>query len=143
MEDNKIYYREIMQYKYELTKMYAQHTVIYPSSDIITKYVALLRTGTLVIREHYAWDGASKPAINTKSNRRASLVHDALYQLMRLGLLDYTKWRAVADKYYYDICVEDKMFKWRANLEYWAVANFAEFAARPSQEPEIVVNTAP
>lgn len=143
MAASKIFYREIGKYKYELVRMYSQQTVIYPDVDIITKYVALLRTGILIIREHYAWDGASKPAINTKSNRRASLVHDALYQLMRLGLLNYSEWRAVADKYYYDICLEDKMFGWRASLEYWAVSNFAEFAALPSQEPEVAIETAP
>ena len=39
----------------------------------------------------YAWDGASGIAINTENSVRASCGHDALYQLIRLGLLPRTK----------------------------------------------------
>ena len=44
-----------------------------------------------------AGDGPSGPAIDTKNFMRASLVHDALYQLMRLGTLDKSR-RQYADR---------------------------------------------
>lgn len=138
-----ITYREIGKYKYELVKIYTIKTVIRPPEDIYTQFIVLLRTGALIIHERYAWDGASKPAINTKSNRRASLVHDAFYQLMRMKLIDYALWRQAVDILYYTMCVEDKMGEWRARLEYWAVSSFGEFAALPSHKPEIVIETAP
>jgi hypothetical protein len=52
-----------------------------------TTWLELWPDGTLVISPGYAWDGASGPTYDSKSSMRASLVHDALYQLMRLGLL--------------------------------------------------------
>lgn len=42
---------------------------------------------SLTFYKDYSWDGASGPAIDTKNTRRASLVHDGLYQAMRLKRL--------------------------------------------------------
>ena len=39
----------------------------------------------LEIKKGYAWDGASGPIINTQDTLVASLVHDVLYQAMRLN----------------------------------------------------------
>jgi hypothetical protein len=118
-----IQYRTIARYKYELIEPYLYATGIHVSMPIETRYIALRPGGLLKIKEHYAWDGASGPAIETTTNRRASLVHDALYQLMRLGLLSYS-WRKKADKIYWRICLEDGMNKRRARLHYWALRLF-------------------
>jgi hypothetical protein len=47
-----------------------------------TQYISL-QGGSLHIRAGYAWDGASGPTIDTKAMIKASLLHDALYQLIR------------------------------------------------------------
>ena len=51
----------------------------------------------LLISEGYSWDGASGPTWDTDGTMRASLVHDALYQMMRIGALD-RRHRAKVDR---------------------------------------------
>jgi len=71
--------------------------------------------GLLTIFEDYPWDGASGPTIDTQSSIRGSLVHDALYEMIRLELLPQSA-RALADEEMRDICKADGMWPWRANL---------------------------
>ena len=70
-------------YKYQLKREYSLLTRICPDDDIQTLFVTLSKNGFLRIKTGYAWDGASGPAIDTRNFMRGSLVHDALYQLMR------------------------------------------------------------
>ena len=53
-----------------------------PISCGIDKYITL-DAGVLTIHAGYAWDGASGPVVDTVNSIRATLVHDAVYQLMR------------------------------------------------------------
>ena len=46
----------------------------------------------MIVKEGYASDGPSGPTVDRKSNMRAGVGHDALYQLMRLGRLGYEQW---------------------------------------------------
>lgn len=119
----EVKYREIGKYKYLLEEEYLHPTRIVPSNHLDTDYVALSLDGVLVVKKEYAWDGASGPAIDTKSFIRSSLVHDALYQLISLGLLN-KKYRKAADKLLYKICREDGMGKFRAWYVYSAVRWF-------------------
>jgi len=52
---------------------------------------------TLLIERGYAWDGPSGPTFDTKDFMIPSLVHDALYQLLRNGFID-SACRIEADK---------------------------------------------
>jgi hypothetical protein len=54
-----------------------------------TSHISLF-DGQLHIRAGYAWDGASGPTIDTKAMIKASLLHDALYQLIRAHRLPLT-----------------------------------------------------
>jgi len=63
---------------------------------------------------------------------RGSLIHDALYQLMREGVLDYVAHRKEADQIMRTIFLEDGMGKLRAARLYWGVRVFGERYARPS-----------
>ena len=45
------------------------------------------RVCEVVVKEGYAWDGASGPTFDTRASMEAALVHDVLYQCMRLGYL--------------------------------------------------------
>jgi hypothetical protein len=88
-----------------------------------TDWLALDGEGLLTIRAGYAWDGASGPVLHTPDNMRASLIHDAYYQLIRLGLI-YAAYRAAADRVYRRVCIESGMTEARAQSHYNALRLF-------------------
>ena len=75
----------------------------------------------IAIRDSYAWDGASGPTIDTKDTMVASLVHDALWQLIEEGHLP-EKYRKQANSEFYAILIASGVPRWRARLWYWAVS---------------------
>lgn len=131
---NKIYYKK--GYKYQLKKDYECKIDILPIEDIKTEYVKLSVDGILWIKNGYAWDGPSGPAIDTKTFMRGSLVHDALYQLIRLWFLT-EKDKIKVDKELKKICLEDGMNRFRANYVYFFVKTFGKYAIDPNIEKEI------
>ena len=72
---------------------------------------------------------------------RGSLVHDALYQLMRNNFISKVKWRKSADRELRKICLEDGMSFIRAWGVYQAVRLFGGKAA--SEETRKEIKTAP
>ena len=95
-------------------------------------FVSLDSAGELSISTDYAWDGPSGPTIDTRNFMRGSLVHDALYQLMRERVLDDRKDRKHADKLLRIIVRKDGMSRMRAWWVYRALRLFGGPAARPS-----------
>lgn len=93
-------------------------------------FIGIDTDGTLLIRVRYKWDGASGIAIDTKNFMRGSLVHDALYQLLREGVLAQGD-RIIADRILRDICIEDGMSRLRAWWVYNAVRMFGASSAKP------------
>ncbi len=129
-EVHGVKYREIEHdnYKYQLVNEYSIQILI-NCSKIDEKYITLKESGNLIIKQNYCWNGPSGPASDLPNMMRASLVHDALYQLMRdryLGL----GWRKQADKLFRDICKEDGLNEWAADFAYCFIRNFGENAAR-------------
>ena len=121
-------------YKYQLKQTYAVRIAITPATPIHTEYISLEAPGELTLKEGYAWDGPSGPTIDTPSFMRGSLVHDALYQLMREQHLDHNVYREAADRTLQDICKEDGMWSIRAWWVYHGVRLFADPAADPTDE---------
>ena len=121
-------------FKYVLEEQYVDKVPIYPDKDIVTKWVCLSSHGELLLRAGFGFDGPSGPTIDTKSAMRGAATHDAIYRLLRLGLLD-EKWRAVADHVYEDKCVEDGMWKIRAWAHFRALRRFGWTAAKKGTEP--------
>lgn len=120
-------------YKYQLKEAYTLPIEIKPESSIDDlEYVKLDVDGNLTIEKGYAWDGPSGPTVDTLSFMRGSLVHDALYQLMREERLDRTVHRETADRILRDICKEDGMWSVRAWWVFKAVRLFADPAADPA-----------
>lgn len=114
---------------------YVLQTDIMPSENIETYFLHLNTNGKLIIKKGYAWDGASGLAIDTTNFMRASLVHDALYQLMRMGMLNREQWRKAADNLLLAQCLEDGMSFIRAKLVYHSVRVFGEkFAEAESRK---------
>lgn len=124
-------------YKYQLVGRYDISLPILGHAGG-TAYVHIDGTGLLRIAEGYAWDGASGPTWDCRASMRGSLVHDALYQLIRIGVLDQAH-KAIADEWLEKLCIEDGMLRARASLWRWAVTRFGRGATRPSAEPRIIV----
>ena len=125
-------------YKYQLDETYTIQTAIFPAGPIITEYIELDVNGGLTIKTGYAWDGPSGPTIDTKTFMRGSLVHDALYQLMRQGKLNKT-WRPAADWILLNICDIDGMSKIRQRWVHKGVEWFAKKAAESSSKKKVIV----
>jgi len=118
---SKIYYKE--GYKYQLAETYSVETYLRPYIESGNKFVSIDTQGVLTIKEGYAWDGASGPAIDTNTFLRGSLVHDALYQLIGLGVLPPNQ-KQYADLMLKDIILEDGMSPLRAWWVHKAVKHF-------------------
>jgi hypothetical protein len=125
-------------YKYQLKQNCAVEIEIKPEKPISTEFIELDAQGMLTIKRGYAWDGPSGPTFDTLTFMRGSLVHDALYQLMRGRHLDHNVYRATADRILQRICKQDGMWSVRAWWVYHAVRLFADPAADPADRRPIV-----
>ena len=130
-------------YKYQLDEEYQVKVSIIPEKDVPSDnaskaYIELKTDGKLIIKRGYAWDGPSGPTIDTPNFMRGSLVHDALYQLLRSGYIKQ-EFRKEADEELRRICREDGMWKIFSNLVYWAVHTFAKKAASKDMRKKVHV----
>ena len=125
-------YRRIGKYKYQLVESEATQLNSDFFDVIAENEFVILVCGCVMVKEGYAWDGASGPAVDTVTFLRGSLVHDALYQLIREGLLPKS-FRRAADSLLRDICIEDGMSRIRAWYVYRAVRWFAGGAIKPKK----------
>jgi len=113
MARDEIRYRS--GYKYQLVEEYSLTVSVTPDDAVeVDEFIDLSTEGVLVIKKGYAWDGPSGPTIDTKNFMRGSLVHDALYQLMRAKKLSKDQWREEADLELKRICLKDGMSRIRA-----------------------------
>lgn len=131
-------------YKYQLAEDYELTVSVTPDANIVSddlEYIKLDTDGKLAIKKGYAWDGPSGPTIDTRSFMRGSLVHDALYQLMRQGSLNRDIWRDEADLELKRLCLEDGMWAMRA----WYVQKSVEWFAKDAAEKDSakVIHEAP
>lgn len=136
----RLKYRDITRFKYEVAESFYHQTMIMARA-CHTDFISLDDNGMLVIAQGYKWDGPSGPTIDTDCGMRGSLVHDALYELMRRSLLE-SFWREYADDLLGDICIEDGMSEFRADLWYSSVRAFAGPCAKFGTQPEDIVYTA-
>lgn len=135
----KTYIRYREGYKYQLHGHYRTLISIFPPLPILTDYIALDVEGGLTLAKGYAWNGPSGPAIPTATFMRGSLIHDALYQLLRERHLA-PELRAAADWELYKSCREDGMSWIRARYVYYAVRSFGNFAADPAHDRPILTS---
>ena len=127
-------------YKYQLHEDCSCNVGICPDTDIRVPYITLDTGGKLTIEAGYAWDGPSGPTFDTRTFMRGSLVHDALYQLIRLGCIE-PHHRKDADRILYEICRDDGMCSIRAEWVYQAVRAFGNACINPNGERKLL--TAP
>lgn len=131
MTDKHIFYRS--GYKYQLDKNYHIETRIKPPKDIETQFISLKEDGSMTVKNGYAWDGTSGLILDTDENLRASLVHDAFYQLMRKRKLKpRKKCKDKVDKLFRSMCKEDNVLSPIAQLYYEALKKLGN----PSTDPK-------
>lgn len=124
----KINYRSLKGYKYQLLVDYEIKVPIL-NRQVEQPYIYLSPDGYLLIKKGYCWDGPSGPTWDTANSMRGSLVHDALYQLLREAFLQ--PWfRKIADLFLRVILLEDGMSRIRAWVWYRSVRTFAAKYAR-------------
>jgi hypothetical protein len=130
-------YRKLHGYKYQTLqhRSYVFPDDLFlglPEGAIINTehgYIRLeLGQRSIQISKGYCWDGPSGPTIDTDNFMLGSLIHDAMYQLMR----EYPPFRAYrndADEALRRICIEEGMSSLRARWVYWGVKTFGRRAA--------------
>jgi hypothetical protein len=127
----KIRYKEKSTYKYTLYEGVLFETGIRVDRSFDIGPLKMQLGGTLVISAGYSWDGPSGPTIDTKTFMRGSLIHDAIYQLIREGALTLMD-RKRADDLLKEICLEDGMARFRAWYVYKIVREFGGKHCKPS-----------
>jgi len=133
-ETKQIAYKKGYKYQTQEIAIFQMNSLVGITID--TKYLQVVPEGYLIIREGYAWDGASG-AIDTDSIMRGALFHDACYQLMRAGLLaDYQK--TFIDNKFHQYCIEDGMFTIRAMYVLQAVEAFGHDSTLPETIKEVL-----
>lgn len=135
MSDKKIYYKE--GFKYQLARGFIHQLRYNPNVEIKTDFITIDLNGVMSLANYYAWDGPSGPTYDSKNSMRGSLVHDPLYQLMRMGLLPLS-YRHFVDDEMYLILREDGMSWIRAKCWHWGLTYKAESAALPKNKKKIL-----
>ncbi|WP_109833330.1 DUF1353 domain-containing protein [Reichenbachiella versicolor] len=137
-QKSKACYRSLKKYKYQLVEEFVYDTGI-SGFDIDQPFIKLNNEGVLTVSKNYAWDGASGPTIDTKNSMRASLVHDALYQLMRERLLSQDQVKP-ADQLFEKMLRNDGMSAIRARIWYLGLRLANGMAAKPgTQKPPKII----
>jgi hypothetical protein len=115
-------------YKHQLYEEVLFYIPFLEKYHVETKYF-IIDDGTMIIKQGYAWDGASGPTWDTKTVKQASLVHDVLCQCIAYNLLPKTIWRDSNDLLY-KMMLEDGAWRWRAKL--WL--NALNWFGKPEQK---------
>lgn len=118
-------------YKYQLRRPAVVRTWLKPPEAIRTDFISLATDGTLKIAKGYAWDGPSGPCPDFERFMAASVVHDSLYQLIRMELLLST-YRPAADREFARIATQDGTWAIVANAVGAALTLFGKKHAHPS-----------
>lgn len=131
-------YSNLKNYKYRLESNECFITGI-TGYSYNGQYFSLESNGHVVVFKGYCWDGASGPTWDSPCTMRGSLIHDVLYQLIRLGVIPI-EFKDKADSLLRIICIANGMSRTRADLWYWAVKKFGlmNWKCVPEKEVEII-----
>ncbi len=114
-----IKYESLAKWKYRLTADLDMQTRV-KGIECKTEYIRLREDGTLTLLKGYAWNGASGPTLDTAGTMAPSAGHDALYQLIEMGVLPASE-RINADRDLRDWLIGEGVPEVRALLWYRAV----------------------
>lgn len=122
-------YQKIKKYKYKLHSTFVIKTPLI-NFNFRHELFTLKTDGTLVINSGYLWDGVSGPTWDTESTMIPGLVHDALYQAIRLQLLPLHQ-KETIDAFFYDLMIKNNVWKVRASYFYKAVDSLGHNSCIP------------
>jgi len=131
LERRDMKYELLGGWKYRLVEPIQRRTEII-GYNLYTPYCHLYENGLLLLGVGYAWDGATGVP-DTPEIMEAAAVHDALYQLMRLELLNREQWFEYANQLLCTMCIEKGMKMEDAKRIYWGVKTFGKAATFPTK----------
>ena len=127
-------YRPVRNYNYQLREDFSYDLGrTFPEGPIQNEFILISAEGLITIKKHYAWDGVSGPVIDTQANLKASLVHDALYQLMREARLDHLIYREWSDRLFMEMCRKGGVMDAIAGLYFKGLSWFGAKNAKPRE----------
>ena len=131
-------YVDITQFKYRMAEDEEFKLPADFYSIVHTEEFLSLHHGVLTVKAGYLWDGTSGPTFDTVETMRGGAAHDALYELMRKGIIPQCMKGAV-DLYFKGILLEDHMDKLRAWYFHKGVAVFGRSSCKvqPSTKPQV------
>lgn len=141
--DRQSCFRKLNYYKYQLVEDFHIEIEVRPTIPVETPYLSLSGLGQLIVKKGYSWDGPSGPTIDTATFMRGSLVHDVLYQLMRMDILDHSDSREYADRLLRKMCMDDGMCRFRAWYVYTALRWWGEKSAVPTRDEPPQIDCTP
>jgi hypothetical protein len=105
-------------YKYRLDSPIKVFTDI-KGIDVSYRNIHLSSNGELLLDEGYLWNGASGPTLDTEETHLPSAVHDAIYRLISLGIIN-KKYRKHADELFYKLMLKevDRIIKEKQGSKY-------------------------
>ena len=130
------YYWELPQWFTDGVPMNLANPLVLPSYVPMRKFrlSALGPRRFIDCPKETRWDGASGWAIDTYTNMRGSLIHDALYWMLRAEVIqNFDDARDRSDRILREICREDGMGAIRAGWTYGAVALGGRKHAHPDK----------
>ena len=135
-KSKKIHYRKYGGC-FQLAKPVSFYTGFRPKDTVKSESgrLTLYPDGRLDISEGYVWDGVSGGP-NKKSWLKASLLHDALYQLMRERQIPHATWRR-ADMEYGAKLKKDGAWQATISMQLWILKKTGGKHARPSKRKKI------
>ena len=116
MMNNEFKYKKVKG-GYVLTEGYYYMGKVKPEFMVKHNFFHIYRTGLVLIKKGYFWNGANLIK-DSKKNLRASCVHDTYCQAMSLYILPMKRFRAKSDRVFSDICKQDGMNRFIAKLYY-------------------------
>lgn len=119
-------------YKYTLDEGYLYHLSFDTKTTVVFGKIEL-DGDILKLRAGFGWDGASGPAIDTEDILRASAIHDALWELMKQGLLDQ-RYKKAIDSEFASILEEDGMPLFRRWYLLKAVSSYSSVSSLNERE---------
>ena len=131
-----IFYRDGYKGQLAKTAIFQCPYELHPPNSIYTEFIRLDCLGEMTIRSGYAWDYASGPTFDAnwmpghKKAKTPSLIHDCFCQLIRQGHLS-SEFRKPADKWFYQLLLERKMWRPRAWVWYRGVRLGSKHAQKP------------
>jgi len=114
--------------KYQLVEDFSIQVPIYLGKTISCNYIQLRgeegwwmesQRRVLYIEAGYTWDGPSGPVVDVDWLMTPSLVHDALYDLIREGKLGLS-WKEQVDNIFCDLAYQRAPVNDEGEVEIWA-----------------------